>query len=294
MDVGQKKHISENTTPVVGIALSGGFIRATAQIGVLEVLQEAGVCIDLIAGCSFGATIAAAFASGRLTELRDELVLSPRRKYWQVILDGERSRYGLSHGKNVREFFAQFVVADFNQTKIPLFIAATDLASMREVIMSQGSIADAIQAAVAIPGFFAPVKRGEQLLVDGGNFNLIPSKPLYAAGCTYGIAVDVSNNPNIFTRTVANFRSLLDRRFALCQAGQCERLTITQAIHRTFILSARQIDNLYHQAYPYSIRIAPNLQGVKRWHFNAAGYCVEQGRIAAREALPAIRKALSL
>ena len=273
----------------VGLALSGGFIRATAQIGVIEVLEENGIPIDLISGCSSGAAIGAAYAAGTLPMMKKRLSEGTRRDYWQVIFQPTIPRHGLLKWDRSRKFFEEFVGnKHFIQLNKQVLMTATDLRSMEEVIIEEGLVSTAIQACTAVPGIFVPVTINNQILVDGGNFNMIPSRVLYARGVDYVIAVDVSRQPNVITRTIANFRRLFHRQEAAQEfTKNPEPLNTWQLISRTFRMSTTQIKNLYHNAYPYVSR-------VRRTNVSLVDFCIREGRLAALEMLPKIKRDLGL
>lgn len=289
MPVGSRKKI--------GIALSGGFIRASAQIGVLEVLEEHGIPIDMIAGCSSGSAIAGAYAAGNLGQFKKTFSAGTRWDYWRVIFEPTVPRQGLFKGERSRKFFEQFIgPKEFADLKVPLLITATDLRTMKEVVIDEGLVGKAIQASTAVPGVFVPVEWGDYLLGDGGNFNLIPSRCLFERGCEYVIAVDVSKAPNRFTRMIAvlknQFRSAAELQKIPVVAKR--HLNIFSLAWRTITLSTNQIKNLYSDSYHYSALIRPNLRHVKRVNVGLFDYCIAEGRIAALEALPKIKRDLEL
>lgn len=281
----------------VGLALSGGFIRASAQIGVIEVLEENGISIDIVSGCSSGAVIAGAYASGHLSQIKKRLLEGKRRDYWYVIFEPTIPKKGLLKGQRARKFFEEFVgEKNFSDLGKPLILTATDLKSMQEVIITEGKVAKAIQACTAVTGIFVPVDWQGKILVDGGNFNLIPSKALYSYGADYVIAVDVSQPPNPITRFFSNFKKLINRQKTICQTENIcvQELNIFQLIRRAASLSTSQIKNFYHHAYPYNILIKPQLEHVKRWQVGLVKDCIEEGRKVALAVVPQIKKDLGL
>ena len=280
----------------VGLALSGGFIRATAQIGVIEVLEVNGIPIDIISGCSSGAAIGAAYAAGRLPMMKRRLSEGTRRDYWQVIFQPTIPRHGLLKWDRSRKFFEEFVGdKHFIQLNKPVIMTATDLRSMEEVIIEEGLVSTAIQACTAVPGIFVPVTINNQILVDGGNLNMIPSRVLYSRGVDYVIAVDVTRQPNVITRSIANFRRLFHRQAAAQKfTKNPETLNTLQLMSRTFSLSTSQIKNLYHNAYPYNVLIKPDVSRVRRTNVSLVDFCIREGRLAALEMLPTIKRDLGL
>ena len=279
----------------VGIALSGGFIRATAQIGVIEVLEENGIPIDLISGCSSGAAVAGAYAAGNLEKLKKSVVDGSRRDYWRIIFEPTVPKKGFLKGERNRQWFEEFVGdKHFKDLDKKLILATTDIGAMKEEIIEHGPVSPAIQACTAVPGIFSPVKIDGKILVDGGNFNMIPSKVLYDHGADYVIGIYVSRPPNAITRFLSNFKKAKKQQDAICKfQDDCDKdLHIFQLIKRTINLSATLIKNLYHDAYDYDILIKPDLFKVKRWHINSAAYCIKQGRKTALEAIEQIKQDL--
>ncbi|OGY47659.1 MAG: hypothetical protein A2840_00025 [Candidatus Buchananbacteria bacterium RIFCSPHIGHO2_01_FULL_47_11b] len=289
MNQGQKKK--------VGLALSGGFIRATAQIGVIEVLEENHIQIDIVSGCSSGSAVAAAYAAGTLPQMKERLTNGRWWEYWHVIFEPTIPRQGFLKGERNRRFFAEFVGdKQFSELNKKLLITATDLQTMHEVILTEGSVSQAIQASTTVPGVFVPVRWGDSLLADGANFNLIPSRTLYESGAEYVIAIDVSQPPNIFTRFLANAKRLLRRQDTIKKYGPktVREMHIVELVRRAAALSSSQIHNFYNEAYPHDLLIRPDVTGVKRWHVSLVNYCLQQGRIAAEAALPQLKKDLGL
>lgn len=279
----------------VGLALSGGFICCAAQIGVIEVLEENGIEVNLIAGASSGAAIAAAYANGTLPNLKKRLLAGRRRDYWSVIFEPTIPHHGFLKGEKNRKFFEEFVGdKEFKDLPKKLILAATDLRSMKEVFIEEGKLSKAIQACTTVPGMFVPVEWEGRMLVDGGNFNMIPSKPLYQRGADYVISVYVSRSPNHLTRLLSFLLKMLNWQKAIKEINGERKLNIFQMIWRTFITSASEIKYLYHDAYPFNVIIRPDLAKVKRWQVKSIQFCVEQGRVAALDALPQIKRDLGL
>jgi len=280
----------------VGLALSGGFIRAAAQIGVIEVLQENNIPIDIVSGCSSGAAIAACYANNTLDQIKKRLSEGRRRDYWKVIFEPTFPIKGLLKGERNRKFFEEFVGdKNFSDLDKKLILTATDLRNMEEVIIEEGPISKAIQACTAVPGFFIPVEWEEKILADGCNFNLIPSRSLYKNGAEYVIAIYVSQQPSLITRFVSMIKKMIRNQNNFSRrSNRAGWLNIFQSIKRAASLSSSFVDNFYHHSYPYDILIKPQVSNVKRWHVSMVDYCIEAGRKAAEEQIPQIKKDLGL
>ncbi len=283
----------------IGLALGGGFIRGSAEIGVIEVLEENNIPIDMIAGCSSGSVVAAAYAAGTMPRLKKRLSEGSKKDYRAVIIEPTIPRKGFLKGERNRKFFEEFVGdKNFSDLNKQLFLAATDMRTGKEAIIKEGKLGPALQACTAVPGIFVPVEIDDKILVDGGNFNLIPSKVLYQNGADYVIAVFASQRPSLATRFLANFVRLRTAKQKKCIGEKCypqsKSLNIFQLVYRSMSLSVLQIQNFYHTSYPYNVLLRPAVEHIKRWHVAEVDYCIEEGRKAALAALPQIKKDLGL
>lgn len=183
--------------PRLALVLGSGGVRAVAALGLLQVLEEAGIRPDLIVGCSAGAIFGALAAAGhdaqRSLHLAQTLwsreVTSQRRpRAWLemalgpvVAAEGAQfaSRFALRDDRLIRERLQQaFGDAQLQHLPTPMVVNATDAASGRPVWLDQGSVCDALRASVALPFLFTPHRVQGRLLVDG---SLCDPLPLAAA-----------------------------------------------------------------------------------------------------------------
>jgi NTE family protein len=176
----------------IGLALGSGASRGWSHIGVIQALEELGVTVDVIAGCSIGAYVGAAYSSGKLPDLADWVETLTE---WQVIalLGVGFQRGGLVSGQRVFAALQdKFTLPTFEQLTIPFAAVATDLYSGREVDFRQGSVVDAVRASCAIPGLFPPVLHNNRWLVDGAVVNPVPVNMCRLLGADIVIAVNLS------------------------------------------------------------------------------------------------------
>ncbi len=158
----------------VALVLGGGGARAIAHLGVIEVLQENNIPIDLIVGTSAGSIIGAIYADNPnilevktigLNFKRDNVIKLSLR----AAIEGTTSLRGGFDGIKGEKFINQTLKAkDFKELKIPFIAVATDVISGTTVGLRSGKIAPAIRASCAIPGLFSPVEMYGMILVDGG------------------------------------------------------------------------------------------------------------------------------
>lgn len=209
--------------PKIGLVLSGGGAKGFAHIGVLKVIEEAGIKIDYIGGTSMGAVIGGLYASGYTasqidsifhTTNFDELIndyiprgtknfyVKRNDELYAIVLPFNKFRFGipeaLSKGmynfnlltrltRNVKD------IKDFNQLPIPFFCIATDIENGEQVLLNKGNLAQAMLASSAFPSLFSPVEIDGRILIDGGVVNNYPIKEVQDLGADIIIGVDVQD-----------------------------------------------------------------------------------------------------
>ena len=176
----------------IGLALGAGAARGWTHIGIIEALEKLGVKIDVVAGCSIGAYVGAAYASGKLEDLKEwACSLSD----WQVLalMGVGLRRGGIASGQKVFDKLAsEFCAPSYEDMLKPFASVATDLYTGREVVFNSGPIGDTIQASCAIPALFAPVAHGDRWLVDGAVVNPVPVNLCRQLGADFVIAVNLN------------------------------------------------------------------------------------------------------
>ena len=209
--------------PKIGLVLSGGGAKGFAHVGVLKVLEQAGVKIDYIGGTSMGAVVGGLYASGynaaqldsivRVTNF-DNLLIDyvPRSsksfyekrndELYALVLPFNKFKIGvpqsLSKGMFNYNMFNHLTlharhVRDFNQLPIPFLCIATDIEIGKQVILDKGVLAQALIASSALPSVFSPVILDGKLLVDGGVNNNYPIEEIRKLGADIIIGVDVQS-----------------------------------------------------------------------------------------------------
>lgn len=214
----------EQKRPKIGLVLSGGGAKGFAHIGVLKVLEEAGVKIDYIGGTSMGAVIGGLYASGYnasqidsifqatdFNELINDFIPRSSKNFYErrndelyaLVLPFNKMKIGipeaLSKGmynynllsritRNVRH------IKDFNQLPIPFLCIGTNIETGEEVLLNKGNLAQAMIASSAFPSLFSPVEIDGKILVDGGVVNNYPIEEVRKLGADIIIGVDVQND----------------------------------------------------------------------------------------------------
>ncbi len=210
--------------PKIGLVLSGGGAKGFAHIGVLKVLEDAGLKIDFIGGTSMGAVVGGLYASGynatqldsifratNFDELLNDFIPRSSKNFYErgndelyaLVLPFNDYKIGipeaLSKGlynfnllnrltRNVRH------IRDFNQLPIPFLCMGTDIENGKQVVLNKGSLPLALIASAAFPSLFSPVEVDNELLVDGGVTNNYPIEEVRKLGADIIIGVDVQND----------------------------------------------------------------------------------------------------
>ncbi len=193
----------------VALALGGGGARSLAHIPVLEALDELGIRPVAIAGASFGAVIAAAYAAGMSGKAIRRIAINTahdRAAIWAKLLaarvgglaDWLSSPLGnpllLDAEKFCSGFLPSDIPDDFASLRVPLTVVATDLYGRGEAVLTSGALKSALAASIAIPGLMRPIEREGRVLVDGAAVNPLPFD-LLRGKADVVVAVDVSIGP---------------------------------------------------------------------------------------------------
>jgi len=250
--------------PRVGLALAGGFARGIAHIGVLRVLREAEIPIDVVAGTSVGALIGVAYCSGASLEMMERIA------YETKFTDFGRwtpSWLGLATNNRLEQFLARFTsVKRFEELQKPLAIATTDINMGMPVYYYGGLIGPPLRASCAYPGLFVPVKFEGRTLVDGFLTALVPVEGALLLGAELLIAVYL-------------------------EAGSVdEPRTFTDVLSRSFTIIQKHADLEWRQHA--DIIIEPDVTPFVWDDFSRTSEMIRAGEEATLKALPAIRAAL--
>ncbi len=215
---------SKGTKPKVGLVLSGGGAKGFAHIGVLRVLEEAGVKVDYIAGTSMGAVVGGLYATGynakqidsifRVTDfdalLQDYIPRTSKNFYekqndekyaFSLPLTGFKISIpialskGLYNYNALNQLFKNYRnTRDFSKLPIPFLCVATDVETGKEVVLKNGYLPQAILASSAFPSLFSPIEIDGKMLIDGGVSNNYPVEHVRAMGADIVIGVDVQDD----------------------------------------------------------------------------------------------------
>ena len=255
---------STSSTPGIGLALGGGFARGIAHVGVLKVLEEEKIPIEFVAGTSVGALIGAAYCSGLSTAELEEVA---NRVRFKTFARWTLSRHGFATNQRMIGFLNSILkVKSFEELRLPLAVAATDLSTGEGVVFHSGPLVDPVRASCAYPGMFLPVNIRGRWLVDGMLAHAVPTKPLVEMGAKRVLAVHLRGR---WTNGEAP-RHLFD------VIGQC--FAIAQEMSAS------------HWKEAADLVIEPDVNGFEYDAFVHTAALIKAGEVATRQALPQLKK----
>ena len=237
----------ENKTekPKIALVLSGGGAKGLAHIGVLKVLEEAGIRPDIITGTSMGSIMGSLYAVGyTAAELSDinknanwDLLLTDKERLLSVAMDekDETKKYlfeipirekkinlpaGVINGQHLEAYFSELLwplteEEDFNQLPVPFHCMSVDMISGKTIEHSSGDLVKSIRASMSIPTVFSPVQMDSMLLVDGGVTRNFPVQEAINMGADIIIGVYVGFQEDVTVDDIRSMTDILQRSIAL-------------------------------------------------------------------------------
>jgi NTE family protein len=257
----------------LGLALSGGGGKGAAHIGVLQVIRDLDIPIDLIVGTSAGGAVAVLYAAGfDLPAIQDVFRQSALRR----IATPDPSGTGIIGQRRREEMLYRLLgQRTFADLSIPCAVVATDLVSGEMVVLREGPLVPALLATTALPALFPPVPYGDMLLADGGILNNLPVDVAYELGAQRVIAVDLRDAQAGFSLQPEENDSLFARfMFAPKQFAVAQR---------ALSLLMAEATELRLQQYPPDLLIQPDVTSIATLDLSTPekGYAI--GLAAARE-----------
>ena len=199
----------------IGLALSSGGARGLAHIGVIQVLEENGVEVDVVAGCSMGAYVGAVWAYGYDGAIMEKLAREVEHRWalLELIDPFILPRQGFLRGEKVKRRLKRSIGdVHFSELVRPLRIVATNLDTLERTLFSSGEVAAAVHASSAIPGACAPVNLNGELYIDGGIADPLPVDVLEEMGIERIIAVNTIPTPAFLRCRLERQREQAERR----------------------------------------------------------------------------------
>jgi NTE family protein len=180
---------------LVGLAVGVGVAYGLCHIGVLKVIEEEKIPVDIIAGSSIGALLASLWATGRSSQEILEITKEFKEpKYvWRGFVDLTFPSIGFIKGNKLYNFLKKYLGnLTFSDVKLPLKIIASDVKRKEPKVLDKGLLIDAIMASCAMPGIFKPFNFSGGMLMDGGVICPLPTEVLFKMGVRKIIAVNVT------------------------------------------------------------------------------------------------------
>lgn len=294
--------------PKIGLALGGGGAKGAAEVGVLKVLEEAGIKPDFIVGTSIGSIVGGLYAAGYsaaeletmfqtqewlslLTDRDNTLASEPYKTVDGVtyifgfpIIDREAEGFGVLSGSSIEQLLDSMTAAKgcatFSELKIPFCCVAADIRSGSEVILSEGRLSHLMRASMAIPGVFRPVEVNGQKLVDGGMLNNLPVDVCRKMGADIVIAIDLQQNDQK-PRSQTDLSALQ----ALADLAGLGGIL-------NWVVNRPDIEKYHHNRLDADIYIHPSMPDTDVTSFGnkKSAIMIQQGEDAARKQLPQIYK----
>jgi NTE family protein len=256
--------ITPKRPPKISLALGGGAARGFAHVGVIQVLEEAGLRPSFLAGTSAGSLVAAIYASGKtgaqlqqVAESMEEVAITD----WTLPIFSR----GMFRGEALARYVNQLVSNQLIENMpMRLGIVATDLNNGQAVLFQRGDTGTAVRASSAVPAVFQPVKIAGREYVDGGLVSPVPVRYARQMGGELVIAVDISSAPE---NNPAN--------------------DTLQILLQTFAIMGKSINSF--ELREADVVVRPVLAGISSADFSSRRRAIEAGRQAMLLALPQLR-----
>ena len=252
----------------IGLALGGGAARGFAHVGVIAVLEEAGLKPQIVVGTSAGSLVAALYATGKTSAQLQQTALSMEEVAitdWMLPIFGRGMFRGEALARYVNELTANRLIENM---AIPLGIVATDLNSGQAVLFQKGDTGTAVRASSAVPAVFVPVRINGRDYVDGGLVSPVPVRFARQMGADIVVAVDISNPPEANPAT-----------------------DTLQILLQTFAIMGKSINQ--YELKDADVVVRPSLIGLRSADFSARQRAMDAGRAAMLAALPALKARLA-
>ncbi len=306
----------------IGLALSSGSARGEAHVGVIKAVLDAGIPIDFVAGASAGAIVGAYFASrGNVDGLEKYIENATSKKLRDMIsLDlALRFKGFIGEKKSLKWLKSLIGGIYFSDLKIPLAIITTDMESGEQVVITKGSVLEAVRASIAMPVLFTPTKSQGRFLVDGGFSNPLPVDVVKNMGATFVIASNVVRTPEVARRDFAKDghtvkhgieNIVVSEELEKSRQELLKNIAALSGTKHTFTAEERELPNMfnvlissvYTMEYTFvkpkirqaDVTISPDIQNLNMMDFYRGKEVIAKGYEAASRKLTRLANRLSV
>jgi NTE family protein len=278
----------------VGLALGGGAAFGIAHLGVLKVLEQNDIPIDIIAGCSQGSIIGVGYAAGiSVDEMIDMACRLGRRSNALLAVDLTLTKPGLLAGQKFIEIFKPLLgsKSTFEDLTMPCRTVATDVESGERVSIGTGNLSDAFRASASVPMVFSPVKIDDRVLVDGGVSDPVPAEIVNMMGADLCIAV------NVVPPLKKGVENAVSHAFRMVSyLNPLTWLEESAGLPNMFDIIMNAMQTLQYElgnfkAISADVLINPELSDFTWVEYYRSEELIQRGVQAAEQALPAIQRA---
>ena len=291
----------------IGLALGGGAARGWSHIGVMRVLERAGIVPDVIAGCSIGAVVGGCYAAGKLDPL-EAFAKSLTKRRVMGLLDFHFTGAGLIAGGRLQRLLDQDLT-DLRVETLPIRFCtiATELVTGHEIWLTKGALVDAMRASYALPGVFDPVFLRGRWLMDGALVNPIPITAARALGADVVICVNLNSEVRARGTVIYDAGEPVEdeivaeieepRRWGIfpsprAKAPKRPAPGMATVMVDAFNITQDRIARSRLAGDPPDVMVAPKLAKMGLFEFHRAEECIALGRQATERALPDILELL--
>ena len=280
---------------LVGLTLGVGVAYGFCHIGVLKVIEEEKVPIDVISGSSIGALLAALWAVGKNSQEILEITreFKEPRYIWSMV-DLTFPFLGFIKGNKLYNFLKRHLGnRTFYDVRLPLKVIASDIKTKESKVIEKGLLADAIMASCSMPGVFRPFVAKEGLLFDGGVTNPLPTEVLFKMGLKKIIAVNVTPSREDIMRQYDKIRaemaysvSILKQKGFLSFAHYFKKKVNTNILDIIFSsVEILQSELAQKEAQLADVVLHPDTQGLHWMELHKAEEFAKRGEAEARRNL---------
>lgn len=269
----------------IGVALGGGAARGMAHLGVLKVLEQNGIIIDMIAGTSVGAMTGILYASGMEPDYNVDCFVQDLKPpwffrqisnggYWYLLYKYRRRKFDPMLRKYLKD-------SRLEQLAIPVQSVTVDLIEGRPIVRSDGDSVHAITESINLPVLSVPINRDGRALVDGGIVNNVPADLLVANGCNFVIASSVT----------ASIKPEFASNRPETPTSKMKTASVMKTIMRTYVVQNVNMNSI--GVAPANFVIQPDVTGFDITEFVRADEMAAVGAETAFNSLPKLKELLA-